>query len=120
MWNQDPRMAGGGNLYKTESHCPGPKMWNQDPRLAGGGNLYKTESHCPRPKMWNQDPRMAGWQLFLFGYNTGQFGYALSYHFGWRHSIQKQMIAKNVPMTKIPNKGTTFLRLLLDFDELSS
>ena len=31
MWNQDPRLAGGGNLYKTESQCPGPKMRNQDP-----------------------------------------------------------------------------------------
>ena len=52
---QDPRLAGGGNLYKTESQCPGPKMWNQDSRLAGGGNLYKTESQCQGPKMWNQD-----------------------------------------------------------------
>ena len=60
MWNQDPRLAGGGNLFKTESQCPGPKTWNQDPRLAGGGNLYKPESQCPGPKMWNQDPRLAG------------------------------------------------------------
>ena len=47
MWNQDPRLAGGGgggNLYKTERQCPGPKMRSQDPRLAGGRNLYKTES----------------------------------------------------------------------------
>ena len=29
---QDPRLAGGGNLSTSESHCPGPKMWNQDPR----------------------------------------------------------------------------------------
>ena len=47
-------LAGGGNLYKTESQCPGPKMRNQDPRFAGGGNLYKTESQYPGPKMWNQ------------------------------------------------------------------
>ena len=60
MWNQDPRLAGGGNLYKTESQCPGPKTWNQDPRLAGGGNLYKTESQCPGPKMWNQDHGQRG------------------------------------------------------------
>ena len=47
MWNQDPRLAGGGNLYEDESHCPGPKMWNQDPRLAGRGNW----SHYPGPKI---------------------------------------------------------------------
>ena len=35
--------AGVGNLYKTESHCSGPKMRNQDE--AGGFNLYK--NHYP-------------------------------------------------------------------------
>ena len=50
----------GAILTNNPKHYPGPKMWNQDPRLAGGGNLYKTESQCPGPKTWNQDPRLAG------------------------------------------------------------
>ena len=41
----------GGNLYKTESQCPGPKVRNQDPRMTAEGNHFNIESHYPGPKI---------------------------------------------------------------------
>ena len=101
----------GRNAEDAESR---PKIGRRGQPLQDREPMPGAEDAESRPKIGRRG------QPFLFAYNTGQFRCALSNHFGWRHSIQKQMIAKNVPMTKIPNKGTTFLTLLLDFDELSS
>ena len=47
-------MAGVGNLYKFESHCPGPKMRNQDPRGRRGQPLQERE---PLPGAQDEESR---------------------------------------------------------------